>query len=320
MSVTRLAALSLLLALLAAPALSAPAFWAPTFWAPTLWAPTFWAPTFWAPTLAWAEEGERPVDAAAQLEAVLQGLKAKDAETRVKAATEARNLQDAALTSPLTRLLSDKELGVRSAVIDALGARADKSARKKAASALAARLRRLTKHVADQPELIQVIEALGVLQQSHTIKALMDDIDLEVDTEVVRARLFAVAAVPHKLAIEALITFMAKGRRGGRAKHRDLADKALRYATGAQPHKENRSAGRDADRWRAWWRENEKTFRFDAVVAARAEAEQAAQAKAERQKEKRAKREARKNKPEGKQPNKPRKQKKPKKPNDGGGA
>jgi hypothetical protein len=270
-----------------------------------------------APSPAWAEDTNRPVDPEAKLEAVLLGLKAKDAETRVKAATEAKTLQAAALTSPLTRLLSDKESGVREAVIDALGARVDRAARKKAASALAGRLPRLSKHVADQPELLQIIGALGALQQSSTVKALLDDIDVEVDAEIVRARLFAVAAIPHKQAIEGLITFLAKGRRGGRGKHRDMADKALRYATGAQPHKENRSAGRDADRWRAWWRENEKTFSFDAVQDARAEAEQAAEEKAERQKEKRAKREARKNKPKTGRKKKPGKRKKP---TDGGDA
>lgn len=268
-----------------------------------------------APSPVRAEEGERRSDPEATLKAVLLGLKAKDAETRVKAATEAKGLPDAALTSPLIRLLTDKERGVREAVIDALGGRVDRSARKKAANALAARLARLSKHVADQPELLLTIGALAALQQPSTIKALLADIDPDVDSEIVQARLFAVAGIPHKQAIEELITFMAKGRRGGRAKNRGLADKALRYATGATPHKDNRSAGRDADRWRAWWRENEKTFSFDAIQAARVEAEEAAAAKAERQEEKRAKREARKNKPKPE-----RKGKKAKKPTDGGDA
>ena len=102
---------------------------------------------------------------------------------------------------------------------------------------------------ADREELLRVIDALRLLQQPASIKPLLDDIDLHMEFDEVEARMYAVANVPHAEAIERLIQFLAKGRRGGSdmKKQRDAAQKALQYATGQR-------FGHDPDRWRAWWR------------------------------------------------------------------
>ncbi|MDF1702656.1 MAG: HEAT repeat domain-containing protein [Planctomycetota bacterium] len=261
---------------------------------------------------AWAEDAPREVDTKAQAAALIEGFKSKSPEIRVKAATQAKDVQHDSLTSPLVKLLSDKEWGVREAVIAALATRQSKAARKKASSSLVARLPRLTKDTVDEEELLLAIEALGALEQPAAVKPLLGGINLETDIRIVRARMNAVANIPDKKAIEGLIDFLARGRRGGAGAQRDAARKALQYATGADARaRDHKSSGRDADRWRAWWRENEKHFDFEAVKAARAQAAADAAeeaAKAEAKKEARAKRKrdkAKQGKKQGKKPNKP---------------
>ena len=241
--------------------------------------------------VARADDAPPPADEKTQAAALIEAFRDKDLEIRLKAAEEAQVLQHESLTSPLVKLLADKERAVREAAIEALALRSEAKARRKAADALADRLARVAKHPADRPELLQSIAALKRLAQPSSIKALLDGIEVEMDLEEVEARIFAVAEVPHKEAVEALIDFLALGRRGGRAKHRELANKALRYATGSTPGEENRTAGHDADRWRAWWRENEKTFDFEAIANARAEEADRAREREERKKEAKAKRE-----------------------------
>lgn len=254
---------------------------------------------------AQAEEAPRPLDEKARAAELIAAFRSDSPETRVKAATAARDVQHDSLTSPLVKLLADKEWGVREAAIDALANRQGKSARKKASSSLAARLPRMAKDSARAEETLQVIEALGRLGQPTAVKPLLDGIDLDTDIAMVRARTMAVAEIPDKKAIEGLIDFLARGRRGGAGPQRDAARKALQYATGQNAQaREHRAAGKDADRWRAWWRENEKHFDFEAVRAAREQAAAEAEAKAERKRERDAKRKRdkdsrRKRKPEG---------------------
>lgn len=242
------------------------------------------------PALAAAEEGDRPVDPKAQAAELIAAFKSDSPEIRVKAIGAAKDAQHSSLTVPLVKLLSDKEWGVREAALEALGARTEKAAKKKASSSIAGRLRRLSKDPDAVDELLLSVEALGTLAQPAAVKPLLDDITLETDIEIVRARFMAVAEIPDKKAIEGLIDFLAKGRRGGAGPQRDAARKALQYATGADAPREHRASGKDADRWRAWWRENEKHFDFQAVKAARAEAAAEAAAKAERKREQKAKR------------------------------
>lgn len=185
--------------------------------------------------------------------------------------------------------------------VQALGAREEPAARKKASSALVSRLPRLAKPTADPAELLAAIEAIGQLQQVAAIKPLLDPIDGDMGIEEARARINAVAEIPAPESIERLIQFLAKGRRGGRKQQRDAAVKALRWATGER-------LGHDPDKWRAWWRENKKTFSFAALAEQRETAEQARRDKAARRKkakEERRKRGKRKRPKEKKGPPQP---------------
>ena len=236
-----------------------------------------------------AEETEEP-DERAQAEALLAELKGKDPSARVKALERAKDNQHESLLPALTRLLSDAELGVRLASIEALAQREEKTARRKAAASLAARLARLSKGRADHDEVMTLIASLGTLREPGGIKALLDPIEVEMDMEEVKARLHAVASIPHEQAVDALIDFLALGRRGGRAKHRAQAHDALRYLTGAKPT-DYETAGHDADRWRSWWKDNKKVVNLEEIAAAR---DEAAAQKDAREQEKRKKQEERK--------------------------
>jgi HEAT repeat protein len=234
-----------------------------------------------------------PVDPAQEARDLIAAMKSKDAKIRLEATQEAAENQDAALASALVRLLSDKDGEVRDAAILALGARTEPTARKKATSSLLARLDRLRKHPADRPELLLAIEAIGGLRLPSAVKPLLEPIDLAMDMEEVDARMNAVAAIPEKESIDRLIQFLARGRRGGQGPQRASAQRALQTLTG---HRGNR----DPDQWRAWWKENESTFSFDAIVAAREAAEAEAKAKeAAREARKKDRQERGKKKKEG---------------------
>lgn len=240
---------------------------------------------------AWCEEPSREVvpqaDAKArskeEAKALVSAMKSKDPDLRAQAAEDSATNQDRSLTSPLVRLLSDKEDDVRLMAFKALSVRDVPAARKKASSAVVSRLPRLAQHAVDRPELLVAIDALGKLGQPSAIKPLLDPIDVEMDIEEVRARINAVAAIPEAESIERLIQFLAKGRRGGRKQHRDAAEKALRWATGVR-------LGRDPDKWRAWWRENKKAFSFEALAEEREASERKKREQAERRKKQKQKR------------------------------
>ena len=193
---------------------------------------------------------------------------------------EAALNQDPVLTSPLTKLLKSKNPAVRYGAIETLATRALAAEQKKAARSLAARLKPLATKEDDREELLKVIQALHDLAQESTIKALLDSKNDE-DRDVRQARAMAVANVPTKEAIERLIQYGYKDRRG-QGRTRDIAVKALRYATGEQL-----KGGIEV--WRKWWSDNEKTF--DPVAAADARKE-----KRVAQADKEAKREERKRK------------------------
>jgi hypothetical protein len=226
-----------------------------------------------------------------EVKRLLGKLKEKDPLVRSEAALAAQDLQDSSLAPTLLHLLADKELTVREAVLKTMAVWEDKSTRRKAASKLNPRLAGLAKHPADQEEFFLTIETLGKLKQRSSIKPLLDGINLETETEEVQARLSAVGEIPDPEAIERLIQFLDKGRRrGGRTKQRNIANKVLRVATGANP------GGSGPEKWRAWWRENKRDFDFEAVAQARADAEAAAKERAEKKKKNREKRKKKKGK------------------------
>lgn len=196
--------------------------------------------------------------ATATLDQVLADLAdAKFIVKRLDAAVAARQFQDARLTPLLVKLLRDESADVRLAAIAALGDRTDADQKKKAADGLATRLHAITDKVEFEAERGKVIDALHDLAQVSSIDVLLDKIGYGTSLTEVEARCRAVGNVPSPKAIEALIGFMQKRHRDGTG-YRAACNRALQYATGER-------GTNDADMWRAWWKEHEKTFDYQAA-------------------------------------------------------
>jgi HEAT repeat protein len=224
----------------------------------------------------------RPATPAPTLDQVLADLAdTKFTVKRLDAATAAKQFQDPRLTPLLAKLLKDEYPDVRTAAVAALAARTDPDQRKKAADALGSRLDAISGKPELDAERGQVIDALHDLAQPSTIDTLIDKIDYGTSLDEVDARCRAVANVPSPRAIEALIGFMQKRHRDGTG-YRSACNKALQYATGER-------GANDADMWRAWWKEHEKTFDFQAAFDARRKAEHAKEEAADRREKAREK-------------------------------
>jgi len=194
---------------------------------------------------------------------LVKRLKSKEGDVRLVAATQALEVADDAVTKPLARLLGDDEFGVRAAAIQALATRTTERGRRDAAKALVARMPRLAKAEYGEGELLLVIEALGELAQPSSVKPLFDGITDETSDEILEARMDAVAQIPHASAVEELIRYLARRGRGKWGGRKRAVTSALQAATGQR-------LGNDPDKWRAWWKENAKTFDFAAAAERRA--------------------------------------------------
>jgi HEAT repeat protein len=216
---------------------------------------------------SWSEDRAKDTEAKLTAEAKeLAGrLASKDPDVVYEAIKEAAQNQHALLTDPLVKLLKSPRPELRGTAIEALGTRFDASARKKAAKALSARLGKLSKKEEDANELMKSITALHDLAQTVSIKPLLSDIDRNTDGRIARARVMAVANIPDAEAIDSLIKFAGKSRR--MANRGKVVRDALIYATG------ERIKG-DVDAWRSWWKENKRTFDFQAAQKKREEAKQ----------------------------------------------
>jgi len=201
--------------------------------------------------------------AAPTVEDLLRDLgDSKAADKRLDAALAAKSVQDARLLAPLVKAVRDEHPDVRAAAIAALGARTDPDQQKKAADALGGRLGSLRARVEHEAERAKIVAALHDLAQPASVDVLLDGIDDSMPQDEVEARCRAVGNIPSAKAVEGLINLMAKRHRDGSGT-RGAAVRGLQYATGERQ-------GNDPDSWRAWWKEHEKTFDFDAAAYRRA--------------------------------------------------
>ena len=240
-----------------------------------------------------AGEPEQVPDADELAKALIERLESHDARIRYEALQEASQNQHPSLTSPLIKALKDDYTDNRKRAAQALATRADPKAQKRAATALAHRLPSLSEKEDKTEELVVIAKALGDLGQKSSVKPLLKGLDPKTPRAEAEARLKAVAEIPHAEAIERLMQYGSKGRRGNT--HANLVVAALRHATGQK-------FGKDPDTWRAWWRENRATFDFEAVARERDEKLDREQEKADRKKGRRknkdGKRRKRKDDPE----------------------
>jgi len=230
-----------------------------------------------------AAAGSKDIAAKDIAKLIAKSPRAKEDQAVLAALMEASDNQSKSLTSPLIKLLKNKNAAIRQTAIGCLGARTETSAKKKAAGARASRLNPLGDKAKNKTEMLLVVQALHDLAQPTTIKALLDSPNDE-EREVRQARAMAVANVPSKEAIERLIQYGYKDRRGT-ARTRDIASKALKYAT-------QDTNKRGLEGWRKWWSENKRDFDIVGAAEKRAEAREkkAEQAKRKSDRKKKKKR------------------------------
>ena len=230
--------------------------------------------------------------AADRTKALIERLESHDARIRYEALAEAATNPDEALAGALIKALKDDYPENRKRAAQAL-AKCPAKSKKKAATALAKRLPALSGKEDKSEELRVVAKAIGELGQKTSVKPLLKGLSPKTSREEAEARLRAVAEIPHADAIEGLMQYGSKGRRGNT--HHNLVVGALRHATGQK-------FGKDPDAWRAWWRENKATFDFEAIKRKREDDEARRQEKADRKKQrgkKGRKKRKRKDDPEG---------------------
>jgi hypothetical protein len=217
-----------------------------------------------------AAGGEAPGAYAEQtrITALVDRMKATDVEVRKAAVQEAKTEQDERVTSALSRALSDADADVRAAALEGCLARTEAPAKKAAATAVATRLKTVAEKAALRDEALRLIQGLHDLAQPGTLAALEARLGVDVPPDELAARLRAIANLPSKAAVEAIIDFRASGGRlGARTElgyRRRYAREAFRYATGVD-------VGPDPDAMRKWWKDNEKEFDFEAAARRRAQ-------------------------------------------------
>jgi len=228
-----------------------------------------------APLLA-EEKAESETEAA---KSILDQLASSEDQTVLNGLLEASGNQSKTLTSPVCKLLRHKNPAVRQSAIEVLGGRSDLGCQKKAASALIARVEPLAEKEEDKAECEKVLKALHDLAQPATIKPLLS-LKSTLPKEIREQAAMAVANVPTKEAVDRLIQYGYKDRRGS-GRTRDIAVRALRYAT-----QEQMKGG--IEEWRKWWSDNEASFDPIAAADKRKAAASAAAEKRERRKNRKA--------------------------------
>ncbi len=216
---------------------------------------------------AGAATKEAEAAAAKAAAALLERMKSSDLDVKRPAVAQAKSEQHPTVTAQLARALSDADDLVRQTAIEGLAARTTPAGRKAAATAIAARLPRLTESPVLRDELLRALAILHDLAEPVSLKALAAHLGLDVEPEELAARLKAIANLPISEAVDTIIDFRATGgNRGGRSElgyRRRFAREAFAYATGTD-------VGNDPDAMRAWWKEHAKGFDFQAAAAERA--------------------------------------------------
>ena len=202
-------------------------------------------------------------EAIKRLASLVERLRSTDVEVKKKALAEAKSEQDPSLLTHVKRLLTDADGDVRLAAVDVLAARSADAAKRQASEALAARIAALSGKPSGHVELLRILAVLHDLAQREALKPLLDGIVVEIDLDELAGRLKAVAAIPTPEAIDEIIQFGSRGRRG-LDRWRRLSTEAFNYATGA-------GLGPDPDAWRAWWKDHEKGFDWKGAALRRKE-------------------------------------------------
>jgi hypothetical protein len=195
-----------------------------------------------------APETARVQAAITQLEAAFKGAKATE---RVAALQGAAGLADPKVIALVAKGLKDREPTVELAAIDALGRTAHADALAALTAFYTAEKKNLRKDVEGLPRLLVAIARHANVD---TLPIFLDDVQGQLQSKTVTARILGLANIRSTRSIDALFELMkAMGFIEQHTYAEDLR-LALMVLTGEDQ-------GRSIDAWQAWWSEHSKTFK-----------------------------------------------------------
>lgn len=189
-----------------------------------------------------------------QLDAAMKsGTKATD---RITALQSAAGVTDARVIALVAKGLKDREPAVELAAIDALGQTRHADALAALTAFYEGEKKNLRKDVEALPRLLTAIARHA---NAETVPIFLDDVQGQLQSKTVTARILGLANIRSSRSIDALFELMkAMGFIEQHTYAEDLR-LALMVLTGEDK-------GRSIDAWQAWWSEQKKSFKVPAEM------------------------------------------------------
>jgi len=188
-----------------------------------------------------------------QLDAAFKGTKATE---RIAAVQGASGLADPRVIALVAKGLKDREAAVELAAIDALG----KTQHADALAALTAFYNGEKKNLRKDTEALpRLLIAIARHANAETLPIFLDDVQGQLQSKTVTARILGLANIRSARAIDSLFELMKV--MGFIEQHTYAEDLrlALMVLTGEDK-------GRSIDAWQTWWSEHSKTFKVAAEL------------------------------------------------------
>ena len=206
---------------------------------------------------------EEPRDAAAAVAEIERALASTKATESAAGLSKHAGFADPRVVAALAKGLKDARVEVRIAALDALGSTAHADALKALEGFHAAEGKALRK---DPRALRRLLIAVARHGKPSSIALLSEGAEAQLESKTIEARILGLANIRDKAAVSALFALADKLGFLEQNTHAESFRLALIVLTG-----EDR--GRSLDAWRAWWRENEKSFTLPRELPALAKAD-----------------------------------------------
>jgi hypothetical protein len=191
-----------------------------------------------------------PEQVRAALQALEEGLASEEPAERVAAIRENAKIDVPGVVAKIAAAVEDRSADVRLEAIDALG-------RSKQPSALEALLAHYKKHRIDlrkqERVLPRLLTAIARQGDARAIQPLTDDVQAQMLSPTLRARILGLGNVRTKAAVDALVELAGKIGFVEMHNHAEDFRLAMLALTGVDK-------GRSIDAWRTWWKAEREGF------------------------------------------------------------
>lgn len=212
---------------------------------------TLWCP--WARLPASGpQDPERPTpeQVRAALAALEEGLASPEGAERTAAIRENAKVDVPAVVAKIADALDDRNGDVRLEAIDALG----RSRRESALEALLAHHKEHRVELRKQERVLpRLLTAIARHGDARALGPLTDDVQAQMLSATLRARILGIANVRTKAAVDALVALAGKVGFVEMHNHAEDFRLAMLVLTGVDK-------GRSIDAWKAWWKAERETF------------------------------------------------------------